>query len=97
MKKLILQNEKRCIVCGDTLGLHHHEVFYGTANRNKSIEFGCQVWLCGKHHNLSKEGVHFNTELDERLKRYVQTKLEEEYGHEKFMEVFHKNYLGDER
>ena len=70
-----------------------HEVYFGSANRKKSIEYGCQVWLCGEHHNLSSEGVHMNRKRDLILKRYTQKCFEEEFSHEKFMEVFHKNYL----
>ena len=93
MKKLILQQNKECFFCGKTQGLHHHEVFYGSANRKKSIEWGCQVWLCPEHHNTSNKGVHFNIKNDMYLKMYTQKVFEEEYGHTKFMEVFHKNYL----
>ena len=92
-KKLRLQKNKECWVCGTTIGLHHHECVYGSANRKKSIDYGLQVWLCGRHHNLSSEGVHFNHTLDIKLKQYAQTKFEEEYGHEKWMQEFHKNYL----
>ena len=92
MPKLSLQSRKECFFCGKTEGLHRHEVFYGSANRKKSIEWGCQVWLCGPHHNLSKDGVHMNRQRDLLLKQYAQKVFEKEYGHEKFMEVFHKNY-----
>lgn len=88
-----LQTRKECFFCGKTEGLHHHEVFYGSANRKKSIKWKCQVWLCGKHHDLSSEGVHMDHKKDLILKRYAQKCFEQEYGHEKFMEVFHKNYL----
>lgn len=93
MKRLTLQTIDACWVCGDTKNLHTHEVFFGSANRKKSIEYGLQVKLCGYHHNLSSKGVHHNKILDLLLKRYAQTKFEEVYGHEKFTEVFHKNYL----
>jgi len=91
--KSILQTIDACWVCGDTRNLHTHEVFYGTANRKKSIQYGLQVRLCGRHHNLSNEGVHFDDVLDTQLKMFAQKKFEEKYGHEKFMEVFKKNYL----
>lgn len=94
--KLVLQKNKECFFCHRTEGLHRHEVFHGTANRRKSIEYGCQVWLCGPHHNLSIEGVHFNKSRDDKLKRFAQEEFEKVYGHEKFMEVFHKNYLEGE-
>jgi len=64
----IIQKEKRCIVCGTTWNIHTHEVYFGK-NRQKSIEDGCCVYLCGNHHNQSNEGVHFNHELDMKLKK----------------------------
>ena len=91
--KSIIHDMSSCYVCGTTTNLHTHEVFYGTANRKKSIEWGCYVKLCGKHHNQSNEGVHFNKALDTRLKKEAQKKFEELHGHEKFMEIFRKNYL----
>lgn len=98
MKKLILQDKKECWFCKTTFKLHHHEVFYGTANRKKSIEYGCQVWLCSAHHNFGKNSVHYNHDMDVMLKRYTQREFEKVYGREKFLELFHKNYLteGDE-
>lgn len=91
--KSILQTIDACWVCGTRQNLHTHEVFYGTANRKKSIKYSLQVKLCGRHHNLSSEGVHFNKALDTQLKMFAQKKFEEKYSHEKFMEVFKKNYL----
>ena len=99
MKRLILQPRKECYFCGKTEGLHHHEVFFGP-NRQNSIKWGCQLWLCPAHHNLSNAGVHMNRHMDLLAKRYTQKAFEEVYGHEKFMEIFHRNYLtengGDE-
>ena len=91
--KSIVHEQGKCWVCGTTQNLHTHEVFFGTANRKKSIEWGCYVDLCGKHHNLSNEGVHFDKALDIKLKRFTQKKFEELHGHEKFMQIFHRNYL----
>jgi hypothetical protein len=93
MKKIQLQDKKECWVCGTTIGLHHHECLFGSANRKKSIDYGLQVWLCGPHHNLSKMGVHHNHMLDLMLKQLAQRKFEEVYSHEQWMEEFHKNYL----
>lgn len=93
--KNIIQTNKECYVCHTKNGLHHHEIFYGTANRRKSIEDGMQVWLCGKHHNLSNEGVHFDNELDLRLKRLGQIVWEEYYKKTKedFIERYGKSYV----
>ena len=92
MKKLILQDEKRCFICGAVCGLHRHEIFFGP-HRSNSIKYGLQLWLCGPHHNLGNYSPHHNRAVDEMLKRYGQQKFEEVYGHEKFMEVFKRNYL----
>lgn len=89
--KSIIQKEKECYVCKTTLGLHSHHILYGTANRKQSELYGLKVWLCGKHHNLSNEGVHQNKELDLHLKQLAQTRFEETYN-ESFLKVFGKNY-----
>jgi hypothetical protein len=67
----IIQNEKKCYVCGLIQNIHIHEVWFGR-NRKNSIEDGLVVYLCGRHHNLSNEGVHFNHELDLRLKKIAE-------------------------
>ena len=54
---------------------------------------GFKVFLCGHHHNLSDEGVHFNKELDLELKRECQMKFEETRSHEEFMAIVGRNYL----
>lgn len=90
----VLQSEKECFVCGTNLNLHSHHIFFGTANRKLSEKYGMKVWLCGRHHNLSNEGVHFNNELDLALKQMAQTYFEEHYGgRETFMKVFGRSWL----
>lgn len=93
--KSLIQSKNECYVCHTTLGLHRHEIFYGTANRKKSIEDGMTVKLCGVHHNLSNAGVHFDKELDLKLKRLGQI-IWEEYYHknkEQFIERYGKSYV----
>lgn len=90
----VIQKNKECYICKTTIGLHSHHIFCGTSNRKLSEKYGMKVWLCGHHHNLSNEGVHFNRELDLRLKRIGQVHYEEIYGsREDFIRVFGKNYL----
>lgn len=91
----IMQNGKECFITGDKNGLHKHHVFQGS-RRKASDEWGCWVWLRADWHNLSDYGVHFNPDLDRRLKQQTQEKFEALYGHDKFMEVFGKNYLWEE-
>jgi hypothetical protein len=88
-----MQKDKRCYVCGTTCNLQVHHIFYGTANRKNSEKFGFTVWLCGRHHNQSNEGVHFNTELNLRIKRECQAKYEETHSRAEFMAIIGKNYL----
>lgn len=86
----------RCYVCGSKKLVATHEIFYGTANRKKSIEDGMLVNLCGEHHNLSDKGVHFNKELDLKLKQLGQKKWEETYGdREAFIKRYGRSYLSD--
>lgn len=85
-------DDKTCFVCGKTNG-HIHEIFFGTANRKISIEQGFCVYLCPAHHNTSNYGVHFNRELDLKLKQLCQSKYEETHTREEFMKLIGKNYL----
>lgn len=91
--KSIIQTEKECYVCKTTRGLHLHHVFYGHANRKISDDHGFVVWLCGEHHNLSKNGVHFNTALDETIKKDMQKEYEKKHTRDEFMELIGRNYL----
>lgn len=90
---IVVDDMTRCYVCGTTRDIHIHEIFYGTANRKKSIKHGMCIGLCGKHHNMSGEGVHFNKLLDIELKRKAQRKFEETHTREEFMREFGRNYL----
>ena len=90
----IIQKEKRCLVCGMPFNIHIHEVYFGK-NRQKSIEDGCCVYLCGNHHNQSNEGVHFNHELDMKLKREMEIAWLEYYNKtiDDFIERYSRSYL----
>lgn len=89
----ILQKEKRCFCCGTAAGLHCHHVFYGTSNRKHSERYGLTVFLCGFHHNLSNNGVHFNKPLDTKIKQYAQAKFEESHTREDFIRIFGRSWL----
>ena len=90
----ILQNEKKCYVCGTTQNIHIHEVMFGR-NRNNSIKDGCCVYLCGYHHNQSNEGVHFNHKLDMELKQKMEKRWLDYYHKdiEDFIKKYGRNYL----
>ena len=82
-----------CYFCGMTKNLHIHEVFYGTANRQISIKYGCCVSLCAIHHNLSNNSVHYNREMDLNLKRAMQKRFMQVYPELDFLKIFGKNYI----
>ena len=98
------QFNNKCFFCGSGDRVAKHEVFYGTANRSKSKEDGLIVELCWNHHNGSNVGVHFNHDLDLKLKKRAEkiwiinyagscTKVE---GINKFIKRYGKNYLDSE-
>ena len=68
----MLNNDKRCFVCGTTNDLHIHHIFEGTANRKKSEEDDMKIYLCGYHHNMSNAGIHYNKELELKVKKLAQ-------------------------
>lgn len=90
----IMQKDKRCLVCGMPLNIHTHEVYFGK-NRQKSIEDGCCVYLCGKHHNQSKQGVHFDHNLDMEIKKEMQVCYMMIYNKtiDDFIKRYGRNYL----
>lgn len=74
---------------------HRHEVFFGTANRQKSIKDGLVVFLTPEMHNMSNNGVHFNRAFDLYLKQIGQKAWMEHYNKtiEDFIKEYGKNYL----
>ena len=95
MSQSIMSQDHRCYFCKTIFNLHKHHIFYGTANRKKSEKHGCWVYLCAVHHNMSPNSVHFNHDLDLKLKKECQEVLEEKHGwsREKFIKTFGKSYL----
>lgn len=90
----IIQQEKKCVVCGTTQNIHIHEACFGR-NRQKSIEDGLIFYLCGRHHNQSNDGVHFNHKLDIQLKQIAQKRYMEYYNKttKDFIDRFGRSYL----
>ena len=94
-KSIIINPEHmECAVCGKNRDLEWHHVVHGTANRKISDKYGLTVWLCRDCHY----GLHFRPldrwrEVDLQLKEVAQKKFEDIHGHDKWMELFKKNYL----
>lgn len=87
--KSILQENCECFLCLTTKNLHKHHIVNGGGNRDMCDKYGLTVYLCAKHHDM----VHRDQKLDKSLKRHTQEAFEKQYGHDLWMEIFHKNYL----
>ena len=86
----ILQTTKECYICGTTLCLEQHHVLHGS-RRRIADRLGLTVWLCPEHHR-GANGVHFNHQLDEALKRKAQEEYVKIHGIEEWMKIVRKNY-----
>lgn len=93
MESILTNNKEQCFVCGYRASQIHH-IYFGTGKRKLSEKYGCKVPLCWNCHK-GTFGVHgkYGHKLDLELKKKCQIKFEEKWDHEKFMEVFGKNYL----
>ena len=91
----ILQTERKCYVCGGVNNLALHHCIYGTGKRALSEKYGLTIWLCAKHHNMSDEGVHFNKELDLRIKQMAQQECMQQNNMtmDQWLKVFRRSYL----
>lgn len=91
-KSIIQTNKEQCFLCkGQAMEEHH--CIHGTANRKLSEKYGLKVYLCADCHRTGKLAVHKNFFTDLKIKQIAQKTFEYKYSHEKFMEVFKKNYL----
>ena len=88
----ILNNLDKCFFCGKSAECIH-EVYFGTANRQISIQKGFCVGLCHKEHNLSEKSVHKDREMDLILKRVYQEEYEKTHTREEFIKLIGRSYL----
>lgn len=105
MSKSIMQSANECYLCRMELtekdiwerlpdkDLEEHHIMHGTANRKQSERYGLKVKLCIEHHRTGDKAVHRCRETDIKLIQAGQKRFEELYSHEKWMQVFMKNYL----
>ena len=91
MAKSILAHNVECFICGTSLGLERHHVFYGNPNRKNAEQDGLWVWLCQDHHR-GNVSVHFNRAMDLKLKRYAQEVYERDHTREEFIARYGKSY-----
>lgn len=78
-------------------GTVRHEVFFGTANRKKSLQFRLYVFIRPEDHNMSDLGVHgrYGDEFNRHLKQVAQKAAMAVYGwsEEDFIKVFGRSYI----
>ena len=93
--KSIINNDKKCFVCGSVFNLHLHHIFFGK-NRKNADRDGLTVYLCYQHHE-GTNGVHGKNghELDVKLKSIAETcwLVNNRKKKEDFIERYGKNYL----
>ena len=92
MNKSIVQQYRLCFFCGRAYPLEKHHIF-GGANRKKSEKYGLWVYLCHRCHNEPPDGVHFNKENMDKLRRIGQKAFMAAYPEKDFLKEFGKNYI----
>lgn len=94
MKSIVTKDLKVCAVCGTLQGVETHHCIHGTSGRKLATKYHLLVGLCSYCHR-GTYGVHGKkgAELDLYFKQTSQKCFENKYSHEKWMEVFQKNYL----
>ena len=94
MKSVIQQDLRACYLTkSPNVAIHH---IFGAANRKRSEKYGFVVALRPDWHNMSNYGVHFNKELDLRLKQEAQRYFEAHVGNRaRFIKEFGKSYILD--
>jgi len=90
--KSILQDEKKCYLCGKEYGLERHHIFAGVANRRISEANGFVCWLCANCHR-GTEGAQYDRETNLMLKQAAQAAFEQTHTHDEWMRLIRKNYL----
>lgn len=96
--KSIMQEQKKCYICGRRNSLDEHHVFGGNPNRKLSEKYGLKVWLCNdftptRCHKEVHEGEH-TKQLMESLHMEGQKAFEETHGNrDDFMRIFGRSYL----
>ena len=69
--------------------MHKHHFMNGSANRKLAEQYGLWGYLCENHHSM----LHEKSKYYEFLIQVAQGRFEKLYSHEKWMEIFKKNYL----
>lgn len=90
------EGDHACCECGKTKYLEIHHIFFGDkSTRDNSSRYKAVEWCCYHCHRAQPTGIHGgNRELDLKLKRKHQKRLESEgMSREEFRRLFGKSYL----
>ena len=94
-KSIIKGNQKNvCFICKRIAPTENHHIF-GGGSRKRADRDGLTVYLCHNCHNEAPNGVHFNKDRNDRLRRIGQIAWMRCYGKTKedFIKAYGKNYL----
>lgn len=84
----MIDEKYRCHLCGRTGVLQKHHCLHGI-RRKAADRYNLTVWLCVDcHRKLHDKGIG-----DLQLEQEAQKHFEDQYGHDKYMQEFGKNYL----
>lgn len=93
--KSIMQNGKKCYICGFNGYTEEHHIYHGASNRKISEKNGFKVYLCVNHHR-GTIGVHgkLGHSLDTRLKQECERRyIKQGHTKEEFIKLIGKNYI----
>ena len=91
MKSIIPYDQPgQCYICRRMGRTQVHHMIHGS-RRKAADRYGLTVHLCPVCHRL----LHDRGVNDRDLKELAQVVFEEKFDHEKFMEIFGKNYRRD--
>ena len=109
MSRSIIQEKKECYICRAFMNLENdmrelpekgnekHHIMFGFSSKNRKLseKYGLWVWLCPKHHKWDDISPHKSKITNIAMRRIAQRAFELKYSHEKWMELFEKNYIDD--
>ena len=97
MKTIMNTYKGVCYLCGSIGPTENHHIFPGVPNRRSSEKYGLKVYLCPYCHRLGPKAVHNCKATMDEVKRDGQRAFERVHGSRKqFMNIFGKNWLGDD-
>lgn len=91
---LFTDDLEHCIICHKS-PVNKHEIFGGSANRKKSMEYGLVIPLCTcEHHDqINCRGIHFDKKLRNEWHIKGQAMFNKTYPNLNFKDIFGKNYI----